>query len=194
MRAAVVASPPSAVVLSPTGRAQSPVTHVEAGTVTVLNQGRPKPTTLFERVDPERGLPAAQWRDVVLVLDDVHIGLARTRPPIDATLALVDGPATVPLAGMNAGPTSGGGLAGSLAAMATSAGDLQASWSNAPTRHGGRMLQHSRQYDPLVSANPEPPPGQRQPRERTLDIEVSRPDLDVRARQRYALSVKESSS
>jgi VWFA-related protein len=67
-----------------------PVTDLRAEEVTVLDNGKPQPLTVFERVDLGRGEQPSQRRDFVLVLDDWHIHPTRTAPAAEAALAFVD--------------------------------------------------------------------------------------------------------
>jgi VWFA-related protein len=67
-----------------------PVTDLRADEVMVLDNGQPQPLVAFEYVDLTQVEEAAQRRDFVLVLDDLHVGPARTMPAIGAALAFVD--------------------------------------------------------------------------------------------------------
>ena len=86
----------------------------------------------------------------------------------------------------DAGPSLGGDLHGSLAALALNTGGRQTYWTNDITKNFARLLQDSRQYYRLAYLQPDPPPGKSQPRVRTIKVKVSREGVQVRARQRYA--------
>ena len=75
---------------------------------------------------------------------------------------------------------------GSLAVLALNTGGIQTRWTNDLSANVDRMIQDSRQYYRLAYAQPDPPPGKKQPSTRSIKVEVSREGVDVRARQRYA--------
>ena len=307
-----------------------PVTDLRADEVTVFDNGEPQALVAFERVDLGRGEVAAQRRDFVVVLDDLHIHPARTQPAIDAALAFIErlgphdrlavvttGPpddvldlttdrevarasvrrmrgasltaSVVPgefesrgraamdilrqvAAGVQSdaaerraillvseghaffndevrlrampvmsdvysaflevlreaalaniaiytidprGLRAPGGasvasrsmvtasdigqvtstmpssmlssdLGGSLASLAINTGGIQTRWTNDLTANFDRLVSDSRQYYRLAYVQPDPTPGRKQPSSRTIKVKVSRDDVDVRARQRYA--------
>jgi VWFA-related protein len=299
-----------------------PVPDLRAEDVTVLDNGAPQPIAAFERVDLGRGERPSERRDFVLVLDDLHVAAARTKPTIDAALQFVDrlgphdrlavvhtGPYDQPLqlttereparrlirkfrgqggtaialeldirartamqvlrdvaaslrsdaverravlliseghtAFVQEAPSSltpaargafddymgvlreaamsnvaiytvdprglvapGGAqiasrdvesamtqsaqaisnneIHGSLAVLARNTGGLQTLWTNDLTRVFPQIMQDSRQYYRIAYVQPEPAPGKRQPSSRTIAVKVSRPRVEVRARQQYA--------
>ncbi len=67
-----------------------PVSDLRADEITVLDNGVAQPLVAFDYVDLALIEGPAQRRDFVLVLDDLHVGAARTTPAIAAALALVD--------------------------------------------------------------------------------------------------------
>lgn len=75
---------------------------------------------------------------------------------------------------------------GSLAVLALNTGGIQTRWTNDLTANLDRMVQDSRQYYRMAYAQPDPPAGKKQPGTRAIKVKVSRPGIDVRARQRYA--------
>lgn len=75
---------------------------------------------------------------------------------------------------------------GSLAVLALNTGGIQTRWTNDLTANLDRMVQDSRQYYRLAYAQPDPAPGKKQPATRGIKVKVTRPGIDVRARQRYA--------
>jgi len=79
-----------------------------------------------------------------------------------------------------------GELSGSLASLAVNTGGLQTYWSNDLTKMVPRLIEDSRQYDRLAYAQPDPPPGKKQPVSRSIKVKVTRDGVDVRSRQRYA--------
>ncbi len=100
------------------------------------------------------------------------------------------------LTGMSAGtqisPDLTGGSAlssdvtGSLAVLALNTGGIQTRWTNDLTANLTRMIEDSRQYYRLAYVQPEPALGKAQPQTRGIKVKVTRPGVDVRARQRYA--------
>ena len=86
-----------------------------------------------------------------------------------------------------------GDLMSSSAALASETGGIQTRWTNDLTANYARLVQDSRQYYRLAYAQPDPPPGKRQPATRKISVKVSRPGLQVRARQRYAPVVSKPS-
>jgi len=77
-------------------------------------------------------------------------------------------------------------LFGSLAILARNTGGVQTLWSNDLTKVYPQMLRDSRQYYRIAYAQPEPANGKRQPPSRKISVKVSRPGVEVRARQQYA--------
>jgi VWFA-related protein len=77
-------------------------------------------------------------------------------------------------------------VTGSLAVLALNTGGIQTRWTNDLTANLDRMMQDSRQYYRLAYAQPDPPKGKKQPSARSIKVKVSRRDVAVRARQRYA--------
>jgi VWFA-related protein len=75
---------------------------------------------------------------------------------------------------------------GSLGTLSLNTGGLLTTARNDLTVDVPRMLRDSRQYYRLAYVQPDPPPGKKQPRTRSIKVQVSRPGLEVRARQRYA--------
>ena len=67
-----------------------PVLDLRPDEVVVLDNGQPQPLVAFEYVDLRTVEGAAQRRDFVLVVDDLHIHPARTQATIGAALAFVD--------------------------------------------------------------------------------------------------------
>lgn len=86
-----------------------------------------------------------------------------------------------------------GELMSSNAVLANETGGIQTRWTNDLTANYTRLVQDSRQYYRLAYAQPDPPPGKRQPATRKVSVKVSRPGLQVRARQRYAPVVSKPS-
>lgn len=74
---------------------------------------------------------------------------------------------------------------GSLAILARNTGGLQTLWTNDLTSVFPRMLEDSRQYYRIAYAQPDPAPGRKQPAARSIKVKVSRPGVEVRARERY---------
>lgn len=75
---------------------------------------------------------------------------------------------------------------GSLALLARNTGGMQTLWTNDLTSVFPRMLEDSRQYYRIAYAQPDPAPGKKQPAARSIKVKVSRPGVEVRARERYA--------
>jgi VWFA-related protein len=75
---------------------------------------------------------------------------------------------------------------GSLAILARNTGGLQTLWTNDLTSVFPRILEDSRQYYRIAYAQPEPAKGRKQPAQRSIKVKVSRPGVEVRARERYA--------
>jgi VWFA-related protein len=74
---------------------------------------------------------------------------------------------------------------GSLGRLASHTGGLLTVDSNHLHKDIPRILQDSRQYYRLVYVQPEPEPGKAHPETRRIDVKVSRPGVQVRARQQY---------
>lgn len=74
---------------------------------------------------------------------------------------------------------------GSLALLARNTGGLQTLWTNDLTSIFPRILEDSRQYYRIAYAQPDPKPGKKQPSQRSITVKVSRPGVEVRARERY---------
>ena len=77
-------------------------------------------------------------------------------------------------------------VTGSNAILALNTGGVQTRWTNDLTAGYAQLLQDSRQYYRLAYVQPEPAPGKAQPQTRGIKVKVTRPGVDVRARQRYA--------
>jgi VWFA-related protein len=77
-------------------------------------------------------------------------------------------------------------VTGSLAVLALNTGGIQTRWTNDLTANLDRLIQDSRQYYRMAYAQPDPPRGKTQPAARSIKVKVSRGDVDVRARRRYA--------
>lgn len=77
-------------------------------------------------------------------------------------------------------------LMSTLAALASETGGIQTRWTNDLAANFDRLLSDSRQYYRLAYLQPEPPPGKKQPLSRRIKVKVTRPGVEVRARQRYA--------
>ncbi len=75
---------------------------------------------------------------------------------------------------------------GSLAVLALNTGGVQTRWTNDLTANLTGMVQDSRRYYRLAYVQPVPGPGKKQPATRAIKVTVTRADVDVRARQRYA--------
>jgi len=75
---------------------------------------------------------------------------------------------------------------GSLAVLARNTGGLQTLWTNELTSVFPRLLEDSRQYYRIAYAQPDPQKGKKQPAQRRIEVKVSRPGVEVRARERYA--------
>lgn len=75
---------------------------------------------------------------------------------------------------------------GSLGTLSLNTGGLLTTARNDLAADVPRMLQDSRRYYRLAYVQPDPPPGKRQPTSRRIEVKVSRPGVEVRARQRYA--------
>ena len=67
-----------------------PVDDLRADEITILDNGKPQPVVVFERVDLTDVEGPAQRRDFVLVLDDLHIEPANSEFAQRAALALID--------------------------------------------------------------------------------------------------------
>jgi VWFA-related protein len=89
---------------------------------------------------------------------------------------------------VGSGP-AGGGIAdrrfGSLGRLASYTGGMLTVDTNHLGKHIPQILQDSRQYYRLVYVQPDPEPGKRHPSARRIQVKVSRPGVQVRARQQY---------
>ena len=130
-------------------------------------------------IDP-RGLrtggmtAATPSRDVMMRPADVSSGFASTLTPSVALDSLVSGTQSL------------SAHFGSLGTLTVNTGGLLTTARNNLAADVPRMLEDSRQYYRLAYVQPDPRPGRTQPASRRIEVKVSRQDVHVRARQRYA--------